>query len=82
MSQTVSFRLDDHYLAKLEAKRRKGESLHERARRELMEALDGGDGAQIRDDLTEVLDKMDSLKDDLALGVEWVNRNIREKRGS
>lgn len=95
MSHTISFRIDDHYLAKLDAKAKQGESLHERARRVLIDALDAEGQEEIKAGVKELSGKVDSLQYDLALAVEallvtagnfpkekardWVNRNLRDK---
>jgi hypothetical protein len=95
MGHTISFRLDNHYLAKLDAGAKKGESVHERARKVLMDALDTERQEEIKEELSELSEKMDTLHGDLALAVEallitagnypkekakeWVNRNLRER---
>lgn len=95
MSHTISFRIDDHYLAKLDAKAKQGESLHERARRVLLDALDAEGQEEIKEGVKELSGKMDSIQTDIALAVEallvtagnfpkdkareWVNRNLRER---
>lgn len=95
MSHTISFRLDNHYLAKLDARAKSNESVHERARKVLMEALDLDVQEEIKEELSGLSKQVGSLHQDLALAVEallitagnypkdkaqeWVNRNLRER---
>lgn len=93
MSHTISFRLDDYYLNRLNAKIKEKASVHEKARRVLLAALD--EEGEIRGDITELEERMDALHDNLAIAVEailiagghysaesaraWVDRNLRER---
>lgn len=95
MSHTISFRLDDHYLAKLDGGAKPGESVHERARKVLMDALDTDFQEEVKEEISGLSEKVSFLQRDLALAVEallitagnypkekaqdWVNRNLRER---
>ena len=94
-STTISFRLDAHYLEKLAALTRDGESTHARARRLLIDALDRAEEERVSEELSEMKSKLQLLGEHLAMGVEallvtageypkekahdWVNRNLRER---
>lgn len=95
MSSTISFRLDAHYFGKLAALTREGESVHERARRLLLDALDRAEEERVSEELAEMKTNLRLLSEHLAIGVEallitageypkekahdWVNRNLRER---
>ena len=90
-THTISFRLDTHYLLQLEeAASRSGVSLHEQARRLVIDSLNRTDSqaevleqlASLRQDLVKVgtiEGQIQELRDDLAEAVEWMSKKIASR---
>ena len=88
---TISFRLDSHYLSRLEEAAAGNEvSLHEQARRLVVESLNGNDGqsgteqvleelARLREEvagLTSIRQQVEELRDDITEALEWMSKKI------
>lgn len=90
-THTISFRLDTHYLLQLEeAASRSGVSLHEQARRLVIDSLNRTDSqaevleqlTSLRQDLVKVgtiEGQIQELRDDLAEAVEWMSKKIASR---
>jgi hypothetical protein len=68
MSRTISFRLNDHYPAELNALTRKGESVYEWVMQILIRALDG----VMNEGGSRLSEKFDALVSDFALTTEAI----------
>jgi hypothetical protein len=88
-SHTVSFRLDPHYLGKLEGEASKHSvSVHEQARRMVIDDLDRRDGEAILERLTEIRTEVQKvseveksvadLRADLAEAVDWIVKKLQK----
>lgn len=86
-TETVSFRLDDLYLMRLEEEASKyGVSIHQQARQILMDTLEDGERKRLMDKVGEVsgsVSKVENavteLRSDLAEAVEWMVSNLQTK---
>lgn len=85
-TSTVSFRLDSHYIGKLQRQAEKhGISIHEQARRMVIDDLDDGERDRLREEVKEVKGTVSNLRGDLgafllAVLVEVANIDENEVR--
>lgn len=90
-TSTVSFRLDPHYISKLQAQAQKhGVSIHEQARRQIVDALDERRGEIILDEIEALkrevakigaLEKtISDLRTDLAEAVGWIVKKLSSEK--
>jgi hypothetical protein len=89
-SYTISFRVDAHRLAQLEKESIKhGISIHERARRILIDALDDKATEEILDQLSQIKEEtrkiaearkeIASLRSDMAEAMDWIVTKLSSK---
>jgi hypothetical protein len=90
-TSTVSFRLDSHYIGKLQRQAEKhGISIHEQARRALIDDLDDKRGEEILEQLSALKGEMTKiqsleksvvdLRADLAEAVDWIVKRLSSQK--
>jgi len=88
-SHTVSFRLDSHYLGKLETEASKhGISVHEQARRVVIDGLDRKDAEELLERLSAIRSEAAKIQDvekavadlraDLAEALDWIVKKLQK----
>jgi hypothetical protein len=89
-SHTISFRVDAHYLARLETEASKhGASIHEQARRMVIDSLDNKEATIILEQLSQIRNEtgviqdirkeVSSLRSDMAEAIDWIVTKLSSK---
>lgn len=74
---SITFRLDDRYLKKLDDDAAKhGISAHQRARQFVIERLDEQQQERTMEKLIETLSEVRQLRGDMAEAVEWIVKKL------